>query len=192
MKYLKFISTLLKLLWVIVSPSNWEINLVPHATPLGSFCPPLWREVFDVRSLASVPYFVFVQNFSWISASKCRTYGNKMEPDNIKPTEYEYETQFFGFTPESFVDGGNFGKSLVAIWSQCERYGRETTFKVHVVCLLENYVLNFAVYNAVNDYVIDCFQELENLLKSEVSWPGSWLKTRNRPPPPDPSLPQSI
>ena len=29
-----------------------------------------------------------------------------MEPDNKKPTEYEYETQFFGFTPESFVDGG--------------------------------------------------------------------------------------
>lgn len=29
-----------------------------------------------------------------------------MESDNIKPTEHEYETQFFGFTPESFVDGG--------------------------------------------------------------------------------------
>ncbi|XP_078379450.1 protein MIS12 homolog [Oculina patagonica] len=53
-----------------------------------------------------------------------------MEPDNINPTEHEYETQFFGFTPESFVDG---------------------------------------VYNAVNDYVVDCFQELENLLKSEES-----------------------
>lgn len=23
-----------------------------------------------------------------------------------KGTEYDYETQFFGFTPESFVDGG--------------------------------------------------------------------------------------
>lgn len=51
-----------------------------------------------------------------------------MEPVDTKPTEHEYETQFFGFTPESFVDG---------------------------------------VYNAVNDYVVDCFQELENLLKSE-------------------------
>jgi len=51
-----------------------------------------------------------------------------MEPVDSKPTEYEYETQFFGFTPESFVDG---------------------------------------VYNAVNDYVVDCFQELENILKSE-------------------------
>ena len=25
-----------------------------------------------------------------------------------------------------------------------------------------------SVYNAVNDYVVDCFQELENLVKSEV------------------------
>lgn len=31
-----------------------------------------------------------------------------MELDNVKATEYEYETQFFGFTPESFVDGGRF------------------------------------------------------------------------------------
>ncbi|XP_058951376.1 protein MIS12 homolog [Pocillopora verrucosa] len=47
-----------------------------------------------------------------------------------KSTEYDYETQFFGFTPESFVDG---------------------------------------VYNAVNDYVGDCIQELENVIKSEPS-----------------------
>lgn len=53
-----------------------------------------------------------------------------MEPVDTKPSEHEYETQFFGFTPESFVDG---------------------------------------VYNAVNDYVVDCFQELENLFKSEPS-----------------------
>lgn len=54
-----------------------------------------------------------------------------MEVDSSKKsTEYDYETQFFGFTPESFVDG---------------------------------------VYNAVNDYVGDCFQELENLVKSEPS-----------------------
>ncbi|XP_031567833.1 protein MIS12 homolog [Actinia tenebrosa] len=41
---------------------------------------------------------------------------------------YEYETQFFGFTPKSFVDG---------------------------------------VYNAINDYVSDCFKELEKLLSNE-------------------------
>jgi len=32
--------------------------------------------------------------------------SSRMEPVDSKPTEYEYETQFFGFTPESFVDGG--------------------------------------------------------------------------------------
>ncbi|CAH3026990.1 unnamed protein product [Porites evermanni] len=48
--------------------------------------------------------------------------------------EYEYEIQFFGFTPDSFVNG---------------------------------------VYNAVNDYVVDCFQELENLVKSEPSLSGN-------------------
>jgi len=57
-----------------------------------------------------------------------------MDPSSKKTREYEYETQFFGFTPDSFVNG---------------------------------------VYNAVNDYVIDCFQELEDLIKSEPSLSGS-------------------
>lgn len=53
-----------------------------------------------------------------------------MDLNTKKTREYEYEIQFFGFTPDSFVNG---------------------------------------VYNAVNDYVVDCFQELENLIKSEPS-----------------------
>ena len=36
---------------------------------------------------------------------------------------------------------------------------------------LQNFIflcIASSVYNAVNDYVVDCFQELENLVKSEV------------------------
>lgn len=53
-----------------------------------------------------------------------------MDSNDRKTRENEYEAQFFGFTPEPFVNG---------------------------------------VYNAVNDYVADCFQELETQIKSEPS-----------------------
>lgn len=44
----------------------------------------------------------------WLYAVKCETHKKKMEIDfGKKGTEYDYETQFFGFTPESFVDGGS-------------------------------------------------------------------------------------
>lgn len=31
---------------------------------------------------------------------------NMMDPSSKKTREYEYEIQFFGFTPDSFVNGG--------------------------------------------------------------------------------------
>lgn len=68
---------------------------------------------------------------------------------------YEYETQFFGFTPKSFVDGGKtLRQNLSSFVIRC---GWKLTFPLFV-----------AVYNAINDYVSDCFGELEKLLSNEV------------------------
>lgn len=82
----------MKALRVVISPPDQKIKLLSLPSPLEIFCSRQWREVPR-------------------PCEKCRILANFIDPSNMepvdtKPTEHEYETQFFGFTPESFVDGG--------------------------------------------------------------------------------------
>lgn len=66
----------------------------------------------------------------------------------------EYETQFFGFTPKSFLDGGKGSYPWVG-----------TLLSAFLRWFIEFFSI---VYNAISDYVSECFGELEKQLASEV------------------------
>lgn len=68
---------------------------------------------------------------------------------------FEYETQFFGFTPKSFMDGGKL------------RFCVTKVARIKTSRSL-NFWTFFTVYNAISDYISECFGELEKQLASEV------------------------
>lgn len=98
-----------------------------------------------------------------------------MDIDSKKTSEHDYEIQFFGFTPDSFANGGKLQpKEIAKVWPK-SKSSRELKGKLVLAIWIvkTNLIILIwiisVVYNAVNDYVIDCFQELENLVKSEAS-----------------------